>query len=368
MNFPQRTLISHSTITSLISIGLVSVLACSCSDESVSEDAGQNTAPEFDIGVGDTDVRDDDPDTLIEDDVELEDVEIEAGNTQQVTWDPFEMGDFSVARHSIDDAPVELLAFAPEESGDYPPVVFQHGFLMANSHYGDLLEHLASHGFIVLAPQMYDPGGLPWDAPSTEEEAQLASELYDWIEVDLGDHIDVGVSSGLGLAGHSRGAKVLWWSLREDPRSVDAVAGVDPVDGTGGPLGGEPRVLDDPPTINAPIHLIGTGLGSESPSGFEPACAPEDENYEAFFAAVASPAWQVVATEYGHLDMLDDDPEDCGIECDVCVEGESREPMRILTGGMMAALFRATLHGEEWAFGFLDDESSAPVFIETESK
>ena len=291
------------------------------------------------------------------------------GDVYVGTGDPYTPGSLAVERVNLDQAPAELLVVVPTEDGVYPVVVFQHGFLMANTHYGDLLDHVASHGFVVVAPQMYEPGGLPIGKPSTDEETELAGQVYDWLEDNLDAALDVEARTDLlGLAGHSRGAKVIWWSLRDDPRDVGAVAGVDPVDGTGGPLGGEPRILDNPPTIEVPKLLIGTGLGPVEPNLLQPACAPEGDNYEDFYAAATTPTWEVVAPDYGHNDMLDDDPSGCGEECDICPAGDARQPMRTLTAGMLVALYRAALQGDDDALDILSDHAAAPVTIETRSK
>lgn len=282
---------------------------------------------------------------------------------------PYEPGSLAVETVQINGAPVELLAFVPDGEYTFGVVVFQHGFLMANTHYSTLLEHIASHGFVVLAPQMYEAGGLPWGKPTAAEEAVLATDLYDWIAADLSDNIDAVVDANLvGLVGHSRGAKVIWLSLSDSPRTVQALAGVDPVDGQGGPLGGEDRALDNPPTIDAPVVVIGSGLGPESSGIWQPACAPEGDNYVQFYAAVSSPAWQVVVPDFGHLDILDDNPSGCAMECDACIDGPQREPMRTVTAAMLVALFRGTLQGDASAHAWLDDVQAAPVTIVVESK
>ena len=38
----------------------------------------------------------------------------------------------------------------PAGEDRYPLVVFQHGFQGLNSHYDEILSHLASHGFVVV--------------------------------------------------------------------------------------------------------------------------------------------------------------------------------------------------------------------------
>ncbi|RJO71534.1 MAG: hypothetical protein C4523_04180 [Myxococcales bacterium] len=285
----------------------------------------------------------------------------------------YQPGPLAVNRIAVaqgqDDAPVAFLIFAPATAGEYAVVVFQHGFLMANSHYSQMLTHLASHGFVVVAPQMYAPGGLPIGKPSTPEEAALAAQLYAW----LPDHLSAlaGVTARtdrLGLAGHSRGGKVIWSVLKADPSLAQAVAGADPVDGQGGPLGGEQRVIDGPFDFPFPSLVIGARLGSQSGGPLQPACAPDGDNHVQFYGASASPAYHVVAEEYGHLDMLDDAPQGCGLECSACPAGPSRAPMRNLTAGQLAAFFAWALDGRDDGLPPLASADLAPIRVTMENK
>jgi chlorophyllase len=50
--------------------------------------------------------------------------------------------------------PKPLLIAAPSDAGQYPVVVFLHGYLANNYFYSQLLQHVASHGFIVIGPQV----------------------------------------------------------------------------------------------------------------------------------------------------------------------------------------------------------------------
>lgn len=325
--------------------------------------AGDDSADAGDSNGDDSDAGGDDTDTNGGDDPGDDEVYASDGS-------PYEPGELAVDTLEVSEqeAGVPVWIATPQQPGTYPLVVFQHGFLMANTYYSEMLEQVASHGFVVAAPQMYEPGGL-FDAPSVQEEAALANEVYDWLDDHIDEVVDVTVATDrFGLAGHSRGAQAIWWALDAQPRSVDGVVGVDPVDGSGGPLDDGPRVLDDPPEITAAKLLVGTGLGGESRGGLEPACAPEDDNYEAFFAAADAPVYQTVAVDYGHLDMLNDDPQGCGFECDACVEGDSREPMRQFTAGQLVGLFRATLQGQDDAYGVITDQAQAPISIETDSR
>ena len=49
--------------------------------------------------------------------------------------------------------PRPLLIATPCEAGEFPILVFLHGYLLCNSFYSQLIQHIASHGFIVIAPK-----------------------------------------------------------------------------------------------------------------------------------------------------------------------------------------------------------------------
>ncbi len=284
------------------------------------------------------------------------------------TGDPYAPGALAVETRIVeegeDGAPRALLVFAPSAPGLYPLVQFQHGFLSLNHWYQEILGHLASHGFVVVAPQMYMLVNLPW--PGAFEEAVAAAEVLAWVQDSLLDT----PATAVGLAGHSRGGKVSWAMLRDAPGLVQAVAGVDPVDGQGGPSGGEARVLDGETAFPQPSLVIGAGLGPqvvEGPGGM--ACAPEGDNHEQFWAAGSGPGWHVFVPGYGHTDMLDEVRDPCAPLCEgICPGSEEPALMRQLTGGLLAAFFRLQLQGDAAAAPYLEATASLPLPVEIERR
>jgi len=280
------------------------------------------------------------------------------------TGDPYEPGPLTVRTVAIDrcqnGAPVPLLIHTPAQAGTYAVVVFQHGFMSRNTMYGEVLSHLASHGFVLVVPQMYEPGlGPLLGHPTAAEESSWVTQVIEWVHVHLAENTGVDVRTDLlGLAGHSRGGKVAWLVLTADPTKAKAVAGIDPVDGTGGPLGNQARVVQGRFPFAIPSLVIGTGLGG--------ACAPAGDNHIQFYTACQSPAWHVVAPEYGHGDMLDE--EWAAASAMVCASGADPAKMRRLTAGLLVAFFRGSLQGDEQAYRFLTDASNAPSPIEIEAK
>jgi len=328
----------------LLLAGMLAVAAFyGCGDE---DDAS-------DDDVGDDDAGHDDDDSLYVDES-----------------DPFGPGALTVQRLDLTQgesgAPVDLSIYHPVDTGQYALIQFQHGFLMSKNYYSGILERLAGHGFAVVAPQMYEPGGLPIGKPTSVEEAQLSGEVAVWALANLGALTGLDVRGDLlGLVGHSRGGKATWILLKGNQALAKAVAGLDPVDSEM-PLLGETRVCDGPFGFPFPSLLIGTGLGPVPVLG--QACAPEGGNHEQFHQYSASPAYHVIAADYGHLDMLDDETPGCGLAGEICEEGPERAGMRTLSAGLLVAFFRATLQGDERSYEYLTDPARIPGNVEIEWK
>jgi len=72
----------------------------------------------------------------------------------------FQPGKLAVEVISVDhDArptpPIPILIAAPkDDAGTYPVAILLHGFFLQNRYYEQLLKHVASFGFIMVAPQV----------------------------------------------------------------------------------------------------------------------------------------------------------------------------------------------------------------------
>ncbi len=258
-------------------------------------------------------------------------------------------------------APRPLRIHRPQDAGAYALILFQHGFMTRNAAYDEMLRHVASHGFVVVAPQMYEPGlAALLGSPTAADEAVAAAEIIAWLGApsDSPAHA-VGRMDLLAMAGHSRGGKVAWAVAAAGVDSLRAIAFVDPVDGAGGPLGNQPRVLEQPLPANLPVLAIGTELGG--------ACAPAGDNHEQFYAAASAPAWHVIALNVGHGDVLDE--PDARAAALVCASGSDRAGMRRLTAGLMVALFKAALLDDQTASEAISHSADdAPLAVTVESK
>ena len=260
-------------------------------------------------------------------------------------------------------APVDIDIYTPSAPARYPVVVFQHGFAASIEGYETISTHLASHGFVVILPQMYPPGDFV-NVLTPEEEAALGVQIISWLRDHINSVVSVRADVGLlGLAGHSRGGQIAYRIALDVTHDVAALAGVDPVDGL--ELFGQTPVITGPLDFDIPTYILGTGLGPEVVEGdeFDLACAPEEVGPYHFYEANPSPSWLIVATENGHADMIDEEDY-----TDFCPGGPNRDGMRALTAGTLAAFFSGTLQGGKNALDVLSDMDAAPLPVIVETK
>jgi chlorophyllase len=244
----------------------------------------------------------------------------------------------------------------PVEEGDYPVVMLLHGYLLYNSFYSQLMLHVSSHGFILIAPQLYSIAG-----PDTMDEIKSTAEIMDWLSVGLNHFLPAQVTPNLSkfaLSGHSRGGKTAFAvALKKFGYSsnlkISTLIGIDPVDGTGKGKQTPPPVLAYLPNSfdldKTPILVIGSGLGETARNPLFPPCAPPGVNHREFFRECQGPAWHFVAKDYGHLDMLDDDTKGIRGKSSYCLckNGEERRPMRRFVGGLVVSFLKAYLEGDD---------------------
>ncbi|KAM3297495.1 hypothetical protein ACQJBY_039405 [Aegilops geniculata] len=265
--------------------------------------------------------------------------------------------------------PIPVLIVAPKDAGTYPVAMFLHGFFLHNNYYKQLLHHIASHGFIMVAPQFNNciiPVG---DA----NDIAAAAKVADWLPDGLPSMLPEGVQpelSKLALAGHSRGGHTAFSLALGHAKTqliFSALVGLDPVAGKGKSSQLKPKILTYEPSsfdIHMPVLVIGTGLGEEKKNIFFPPCAPNDVNHAEFYRECRPPCSYIVTKDYGHLDMLDNNASKL-MTC-VCKDGSGcKDKMRRCVSGIMVAFLNATIgekHGDLEAI--LRDPTVAPATLD----
>ncbi|XP_028751543.1 chlorophyllase-2, chloroplastic [Neltuma alba] len=293
--------------------------------------------------------------------------------------DVFETGRFSTQLQSIDSAvnfppPKPLLIATPLEAGDFPLLLFLHGYLLYNSFYSQLILLVASHGFIVIAPQLYSVAG-----PDISDEIHSTAAITNWLGEGLSKYLPPNVKpncSKIALGGHSRGGKTAFAVALKKLNTTtnlkfSALIGIDPVDGMDKGKQTPPPVLTYIPhsfDFDMAAMVIGSELGELKKNPLFPPCAPKGVNHREFYDECPKPSWHFVAGEYGHLDMLDDDTRGIRGKATYCFckNGESRKPMRRFVGGAIVAFLKAYLLADDQdLIAIRDRHLSMPLDLKT---
>ncbi|KAH9288547.1 hypothetical protein KI387_032664, partial [Taxus chinensis] len=263
-----------------------------------------------------------------------------------------------------------LVLAVPIAAGKYPVVIFLHGYVpLRNKFYYDLLQQVASHGYIAVAPLLYDSTG--WDA--TEEMIETAA-IADWLPKGLHLHFPQHLKEVIpdfdrvAIAGHRRGGKVAFGVtlglVSQTSLKFSAIAAFDPVDGTGDCQNPPPLLTytNNSFHLKMPALIVGTGLGSKR-SLLLPACAPERLGHEEFFIESPAPSYHFVAYDYGVNDILNSDL--VWLSCLLCRCRIPSGPMRRFAAGVLVAFLRSAM-GEngEALKDILENPGVAPVRLE----
>ncbi|KAG8370918.1 hypothetical protein BUALT_Bualt13G0033300 [Buddleja alternifolia] len=305
--------------------------------------------------------------------------------------DVFEPGKYEVTTITVKTSyaskpPTELFIVAPVTEGTYPVLLFCHGFMLPNTCYKDLLKHIASHGYIVVAPKFY--GCIPISIP---EAVQKAAQVTEWLSTGLPSVLPEKVNpdiDNLALSGHSRGGKTAFalalgktdqkshktkTSVRDNPTppKFKAIIGVDPVAGGSVLIRPPPEILKYIPRsfdMSIPVAVIGTGYGNQPLNMLCPPFAPNGVNHSEFFNESKPPVSYFLTKDYGHCDMLDDKLDDwiANMARQMCKSGKgSKELMRKGVGGIVVAFLKFYLGGDEKDFdAIVGDPSIAPITLD----
>ncbi|KAA8543284.1 hypothetical protein F0562_021221 [Nyssa sinensis] len=241
--------------------------------------------------------------------------------------------------------PKSMLIVAPTLPGTYPVLLFFPGTCLKNTCYRELYRHICSHGYIVVAPQLYKCM-LVW------QELDAAAEVTKWLPKGLQTVLPPNVEANLdrlALAGHSRGGNAAFTVALDSAETgikFSALIGLDPV---AGPCVDRrmfcPKILNYIPrsfNLKIPVAVIGSGLGDQKKWGMISPPCPHGMNHCEFFAESKPPCCYFRAKDYGHMDVLDDGA--AWMQTLVCECGKGpRDPMRRCVGGIFVAFLNAYL-------------------------
>jgi pimeloyl-ACP methyl ester carboxylesterase len=219
---------------------------------------------------------------------------------------------------------------APEPSlSPLPLVLFSPGFSASPGDYAATVDHLASHGFaVVAADHGFSIGSSLFCGTQRDgfERVQQALQQARRRARTPGDVLEGLIGEGpLATVGHSYGGKLALWLAAEHGLAVDAVVALDPVDGGDERRPGWCGDDDDGFPALAPALSAGTLTTTMPPTvillaGLSGDCAPAEGNGQVLFDALPSgaPATLLRLPRATHTDFIDDvEDGDCGA-CGLC--------------------------------------------------
>ncbi len=251
-----------------------------------------------------------------------------------------------------------IRVYLPEGREPISLLVFSPGFQLGDTHYPALGNLAASHGIAVLIPTYGDSIVAAIDH---SDLATFVSRLIDWAVEQNGLR---GRVESIFTGGHSRGGKIAFLAAIRDER-VEGTFTFDPVDITGNPFAPPPPTPENPSVTPelmgdyaVPAGIFGAGRGAEGAV----ACAPEGENYAAYFEALETEGTLWVAAGAGHLDFAEALPF---IVAAGCPAGDTPEVVRGYANGLLVA-YLATLAGQVGYAGAL--EAALPEGVERQAR
>ncbi len=271
--------------------------------------------------------------------------------------------------------PTSTRIHAPKAPGVYPVIMLTNCFICESHWLDEVFTHVASHGFVVIIPKLHDLGNVLFSNDLSFSDAEVVGQMGEWINTDLNPYLDAHLAKGsvadpteLGLVGFSSGGKVAWIAAEQQKVHAKAIAGIAPVDSPGDPFGlrPEPLILDKPFTFNMPSLIIGTGYDAIRMNSISPICAPEGHNHVQFYEQTKAPAWHVVATQNGHVDVID--KIDRWIPSMACPSAGDPQLMRHTVKGLLTAFFRGSLRAESTAYDVLTQAQLTPTEVTAEHK
>ncbi|KAL0050014.1 hypothetical protein WJX82_002740 [Trebouxia sp. C0006] len=189
--------------------------------------------------------------------------------------------------HGTDPTSWQISRTAP-----YPVIFFFNGFLLKPAYYSAYANRQATWGYAVV---QYDTGR--WPILKDRQELPFFQQLIDWLSTqpELKEAIDL---ETIGVAGHSRGAKLAALHFASGQSSVKAAFLVDPVDNTRE----TPESVDYPSAAKA-LKSANTPVGIAGASVIT-GCNPAGSNWEHFWPNVGDGSWLLEVNGASHNTFL----------------------------------------------------------------
>lgn len=263
--------------------------------------------------------------------------------TQTQIQVPVRSEGFSSSIPAVIAAPVEL------DEGEVAPIVFViHDEGFAPQDYGDLLQHLASHGMFAVGPQFDGSAGKRRSDQGLVRDLQLLMRVFRETPPVLGTV--TGDPAVFGLVGHGRGAKqVVLTAARDDRVGATMFFGIDD------------RTSDEEPlTAISEVGDVASPL-MEVQLGGNALCVPPEAGDAAVANLLPVGAVHVTAPSIGQLDVLATCRDQGGTVCAECEPGADPAVSTRFVRALAAAWMGQHVRGEAGYGLWLDDPGPAEI-------
>lgn len=188
--------------------------------------------------------------------------------------------------------PSETISSQRNRTAPYPVVVFFSGFLLKPAYYSAYANRLATWGYACV---QYDAGR--WPILNDRQELPFFGTLIDWLQTQPELSAVVNTDT-IGVAGHSRGAKLAALTLASGNPAVKAAFLVDPVDNTRETPEGPkyPNAAKALQSADKPVAMCGASVIT--------GCNPAGSNWQHFWPIVADGSWLLEVNGASHNTFL----------------------------------------------------------------
>lgn len=306
---------------------------------------------------------------------------------------PYELGeyqdtlvDISYGNHSTPGSGVNVHIYilSPKDAATPLPVYYfftAFAGKVPSPMYKNYFAHIASHGIIVVGMDSKDAQMAP------NFQVNLANNVLGAIEwLQDGNLQNFFNENGIStvpdftknmLGGHSAGGHTVTQLIKSGCSGITSLVLVDPVDGLSPwaifeKISEYSSVIHPPAKVPFEIPLLHLDNLMDPLSPFPdlpqyPPCAPVSLSNDRFFNAWRGPAWQINATYWGHMDIVNaGDANVINKLFDIFCVGNStvsNAEYISLTGGATVAFNKMLYSGDDSARSYLEDPSLMPTAV-----
>lgn len=241
-----------------------------------------------------------------------------------------------------DSIPLSTLVIYPDVQEKLGVVVFYGGMygILPADVYEIVLEKVASHGFIVMAP---------WVVTGSLDYVQESLDTLDWASRNLGSYFEAEASfEHLSMACHSAGCQVVLDLIKHDEKLFKAAVMLEPAS----------FFLNNPLPYKVPSIMYGAELANGT-------CSIPGLDFVQWYNIWNCPRIILEVAEFGHCDFLDPEAFFGCVGINFCASGPLLQIPRYrqFVQGVVSAHLITYVQEQPEAIKYLTDVTTMPLKI-----